>query len=490
LLSVAFQTLGCKLNQGETETIAAAFVNAGFPIAADKNKAELLIINSCAVTSKAEQKGRRLIRAALRQDPSRCVIVTGCGAELNRVNLEALDDSVQCRTSDKRRLFVVPSAQKNLIFDMPPRLARCLSHYFAQEDRNDKAALQDVLARFCAETVAGKSDGGGNASNTDSITGGTFRFETPGSAYRSRSFLKIQDGCDNACSYCIVRIARGKARSLPAKEALERLRMVETMGTAEAVLTGVNICRWNGEADGIKTGLSGLLQLLIAGTTDIGIRLSSLEPDIFTEDFFETLRDPRIKPHFHLSIQSGSTEILKKMRRFYEAGTALRVIRRLRDIKDDPFIACDIITGFPGETDRHFSETLGFCEAAEFAQIHAFPFSRRPGTAAWDYTPRIPEREAEKRVHILKTLAAKNRRLYIERWIGREIGGVCLSDAAMAAQNCGKIEILTDNYLRIHAVVRCSGFDAHKGQRVLCKITGFVDGGGLDGHADAYGSLI
>jgi threonylcarbamoyladenosine tRNA methylthiotransferase MtaB len=503
LLSVAFQTLGCKLNQGETESIAAAFVNAGFSIAADANKAELLIINSCAVTSKAEQKGRRLIRAALRQDPSRCVIVTGCGAELNRVSLEELDDSVQCRTSGKRRLFVVPIAQKNLIFDMPPRLARRLahrlSHHIAQEDQVAKAALQDALARICAETGVRKSDGirksdGGDVSNTDIITDritdiDAFRFETSGSVYRSRGFLKIQDGCDNSCAYCIVRIARGKARSLPAKDALERLRMVEAMGTAEAVLTGVNICRWNGGADGIKTGLSGLLQLLIAGTTDIGIRLSSLEPDAFTEDFFKTLRDPRIKPHFHLSIQSGSSEILKRMRRFYEADAALHIIRRLRDIKDDPFIACDIITGFPGETDRHFSETLNFCEAAEFAQIHAFPFSRRPGTAAWDYTPRIPEREAEKRVHILKTLADKNRRLYVERWIGREIGGVCLSDAAMAAQS-GNIEILTDNYLRVHAAVRCSGFDAHKGIRALCKITGYVDGGGLDGHADAYGSLI
>jgi threonylcarbamoyladenosine tRNA methylthiotransferase MtaB len=272
---------------------------------------------------------------------------------------------------------------------------------------------------------------------------------------------------------------------LPAKEALERLRILEAMGMAEAVLTGVNICRWDGGADGIKTGLSGLLQALVAGTTEIGIRLSSLEPAVFTEDFFETLRDPRIKPHFHLSIQSGSLEILKKMRRFYEADTALRVIRRLRGIKDDPFIACDIITGFPGETDRHFSETLSFCEAAEFAQIHAFPFSRRPGTAAWDYTPRIPEREAEKRVHILKTLAAKNRRLYIERWIGREIEGVCLSDVVMAAKS-GIVEILTDNYLRINAA-DCSGFDARKGRRALCKITGFVDGGGC---ADAYGRLI
>jgi threonylcarbamoyladenosine tRNA methylthiotransferase MtaB len=469
LLSVAFQTLGCKLNQGETETIAAAFINAGFSIAANESEAELLIINTCAVTSKAERKGRRLIRAALKRDPSRCVIVTGCGAELNRAGIEEFDDSAQRCTPDKRRLFVVPNAQKKLIFEMPPRLA---SYLAAKENRSGNAALQDALAYFCAES------GGVNDS--------AFHFEVSDRVYRSRSFLKIQDGCDNSCAYCFVRIARGKARSLPAKEALERLWTVETMGISEAVLTGVNICRWNGGADGIKTGLPGLLRVLIAGTTEIGIRLSSLEPSIFTEDFFETLHNPRIKPYFHLSIQSGSPEILKKMRRFYEPEAVLCAIRRLRDITDDPFIACDIITGFPGETERHFSETLSFCEAAEFAQIHAFPFSRRRGTPAWDYTPRVPEREAEKRVHILKTLAAKNRRLYIKRWIGREKRGVCLSSAIMAAQS-GIIEILTDNYLRIHVNERCSEFDARKGRSVLCKITGFVDGGG---RADAYGSLI
>ncbi|MDR0409936.1 MAG: radical SAM protein [Spirochaetaceae bacterium] len=476
-LSVAFQTLGCKLNQGETGTIAAAFANAGFSIDGGAQDAELLVINTCAVTSKAEQKGRRLIRAALRQNPCRCVIVTGCYAELERANIEALDDSVSCTTPGKRRLFVIPSAQNSRILDIPSRLTG--------ENPRDETALRDALERLC-----GRADEVPSEDSCGDLE--TFRFDMTGEfgdgKRRSRCFLKIQDGCDNSCAYCVVRAARGKARSLPAEEALERLAAVENAGAAEAVLTGVNICQWNGLVNGVRTGLSGLLQRLLDGTKEINIRLSSLEPGVFTEDFFETLRHPRIRPHFHLSIQSGSSETLKRMNRRYELEAALDAVRRLREVKDDPFISCDIITGFPGETEERFLETLNFCEAADFAQIHAFPFSRRRGTAAWDYRPRVPEREAEKRVQILNNLAAQNRKSYIGRWIGREVAAVCLSDAA-DARSRGCIELLTANYLRVRARTRSDagsgGFAVGKGQAALCKITDFAGNG-----ADAHGEII
>jgi threonylcarbamoyladenosine tRNA methylthiotransferase MtaB len=483
MLTVAFQTLGCKLNQSETETIASAFSNAGFPINADINKAELVIINTCAVTSKAEQKGRRLIRAALRQGMDRCVIVTGCCAELSA--LETLETP---KISAEKRLFIIPNNQKSRILDMPAHIARAnISGNIDGETR-----LNDVIACFCRDPsgvdVSGSISGGG--------VSGTFRFEPASTGSRSRSFIKIQDGCDKSCAYCLVRIVRGKARSLPVKTALERLRAVENAGMAEAVLTGVNICRWRDELNGRAIGLAGLLQTLISGTKSTGIRLSSLEPDVFTGDFFDIIRHPRIKPHFHLSIQSGSLEILNRMNRFYEPKTALQAIQRLREIKDDPFIACDMISGFPGETERNFSETLNFCETADFAQIHAFPFSRRRGTAAWDYTPRIPEREAEKRVRILKSIAVKNRNRYIERWMNREIGGICMSDTAMAEQT-GFVEILTDNYLRLRApALRKSGYKdgIRKGRQVYCKINGFIENASLDVkndvNEDAYGELL
>jgi threonylcarbamoyladenosine tRNA methylthiotransferase MtaB len=447
MFAVAFETLGCKLNQCETSAIAAAFANAGFPVAAGPGEAALLIVNTCAVTSKAEQKGRRVIRAALARNPLCCVLVTGCYAETDRAGLEALDEGLD--GAGERRIFVVHGSQKSRIMDIPDMIVR--------EGPYDQASLRDALRNFC-----------GTADNAPPAN--PFRFENAPPKSRSRYFLKIQDGCGNSCAYCFVRIARGAERSLPASEALLRLQAAEAAGVTEAVLTGVNISRWNGAPIDGKTGLPALLDTLLSGTKSIGIRLSSLEPDVFTEDFFDSLGNSRIRPHFHLSIQSGSREILKKMGRRGEPEALLRAIDRLRSIKDDPFIACDMITGFPSETECNFFETMEFCRSANFAQIHVFPFSRRPGTAAWNYKPRVPERETGERARILQNFAKVCRKRYIELWIGRETGGICLSDDTLAAKT-GVIDVLSDNYLRLRAAFSPkSEFYARKGRRLRCKI--------------------
>ena len=351
--SVAFQTLGCKLNQCETETIAAAFTNSGFSIARDPRDAWLLVVNTCSVTSKAEQKGRGTIRAALKQNPLRPVIVTGCYAEVDRAGIEALDAG-----NGERRLFVVPGSQKSRILDMPAMLAA--------GGMESMAALRKTLTRICRVIPGVRCSAGESAA---------FRFDAAAPVLRSRAFLKVQDGCNNSCAYCLVRIARGPARSLPEETVLERLRAAEAAGAAEAVLTGVNIGQWSGAAN---RGLAELLETLVSGTSEVRIRLSSLEPDVFTEKFFAVIQNTRVLPHFHISVQSGSAEILKRMGRFYEPEAVLGAIRRLREVKDDPFVACDMIAGFPGETEGHFLETYNFCVSAGFAQIHAFPFSRRP----------------------------------------------------------------------------------------------------------------
>ena len=467
LPSVAFQTLGCKLNQCETETIAAAFTNSGFSIARDPREAWLIVVNTCSVTSKAEQKVRGTIRAALRQNPLCTVIVTGCYAEVDRAGLEALD------AADGRgqRLFVVPGGQKSRILDMPAVLA--------VGGIESRAALRDALTRICRGSTDGSSPAGEVAA---------FRFDAAAPVLRSRAFLKIQDGCNNSCAYCLVRIARGPAQSLAEETILERLRAAEAAGAAEAVLTGVNICQWGGAGN---RGLAELLETLVSGTREVRIRLSSLEPDVFTYMFFTAIQSTRILPHFHISVQSGSAEILKRMGRFYEPASVLEAIRRLREIKDDPFVACDMIAGFPGETESHFSETYNFCETAGFAQVHAFPFSRRRGTAAWDYKPRIPECEAEKRVNILKNYAVLSRKRYVERWVGRETGGICMSQPVEAA---AAVDVLTDNYLRVSArLPDDSKFFPQKGRRLNCTISASGNndraGGGASSFIDAYGKI-
>ena len=508
LPSVAFQTLGCKLNQCETETIAAAFANSGFSIACDPRDAWLLVVNTCSVTSKAEQKGRGTIRAALRRNPLCPVIVTGCYAEVDRAGLEALDAA----NGGGRRLFVIPGSQKSRILDMPAMLAAV--------GIENRAALQDALTRICraGDSSSSDRDSGpvhGNMphihedlrtvprdsrSSSSVIPGGkrcscenaAFRFDAAAPVLRSRVFLKIQDGCDNSCAYCLVRIARGPAQSLPEETVLERLRTAESAGAAEAVLTGVNICQWGGA---VNRGLAELLETLVSGTRDVRIRLSSLEPDVFTEKFFAVIQNTRILPHFHISVQSGSAEILKRMGRFYEPAAVLGAIRRLREIKDDPFVACDMIAGFPGEAENHFLETYNFCASAGFAQIHTFPFSRRRGTAAWDYKPRIPEREAEKRVNILKNCAVSSRKRYVERWIGRKAGGICMSRPVEAEAEAGSVDVLTDNYLRVSArLPDDSNFFPQKGRRLSCIITAPANddraGGGEAPLIDAYGKVL
>jgi threonylcarbamoyladenosine tRNA methylthiotransferase MtaB len=463
VFSVAFQTLGCKLNQSETDAIAAAFFKAGFPAAADPRDADLLVINTCAVTSKAEQKGRRLIRSAFQQNPLSVILVTGCYAELNRAAIESLDGGTV-----KRRLFVVPGVQKSRILDLPALLAH--------EGINAGSPLQNILARFCGVSP---EDLGGCTQEAKSYP--AFRFETSVVNTRSRVFLKIQDGCGNYCSYCVVPFARGAPQSLPAEEALARLRAAEAAGLTEAVLTGVNISRWSGAEN---AALPDLLKSLVYGTKHIGLRLSSLEPDVFTDEFFEVLENQRIRPHFHLSIQAGSAEILAKMKRFYKPEAVLQLIQRLRSIKDDPFIGCDIIIGFPGETERHFSETYEFCKAADFAQIHIFPFSRRRGTEAWSYTPSVPEREVKIREKTLKTLALRSRQEYIKHWGGRETGGICLSYRVGSAEETGVV--LTDNYLKL-SVPLPVGIPALKGRRVNCRINGPAE---VTCGIDAYGEIV
>jgi threonylcarbamoyladenosine tRNA methylthiotransferase MtaB len=253
---------------------------------------------------------------------------------------------------------------------------------------------------------------------------------------RSRPFLKIQDGCGNACTYCAVTIARGPNVSLDKTAVLERLRSLETAGFGEAVLTGVNICQY--------PDLAGLIGYLLENTGRIRLRLSSLEPDAVDERLLRVVSDPRVRPHFHLSVQSGSDAVLARMGRRYHAAAVERVCADLRAAKDDPFLACDIITGFPGETETGFFATYALCERTAFSWIHAFPFSPRPGTAAAMMKPQVPQREAAARVDRLRVLAEAGKAAYEKRWKGRAVEAV-IEQYDSAAE---KVTLVTENYLK------------------------------------------
>jgi threonylcarbamoyladenosine tRNA methylthiotransferase MtaB len=440
----AIHTLGCKLNQIESESIAEAFSSAGFAIEAGL-RADILVINTCSVTSKSEQKARRLIRKALRDNPGACVIVTGCYAQLDAAAIAALEEPVPPELP--RRLFVLAGDRKALLLDLS-RLLRSA----ACPDGPAPAALSQALERLLGR----EAPPGAPEDPPD-----PFRFNARDFSFHSRPFLKIQDGCNHACSYCAVTLARGPSRSLDVETLLVRLRDLEAAGHGEAVLTGVNISQYRS----IGLDIGGALEYLLERTRTIALRLSSLEPECLDGPLLRVLSMRRIRPHFHLSIQSGSPRILERMRRPYAPEAVEAAIRRLRELREDPFLACDIIAGFPGETSAEFAETYDLCRRSKFAWIHVFPFSRRPGTEAWEFPDRVPERETVSRVESLADLARQGRRAYVRAWAGKTV------EAIVEAPGAGQaLTALSENYLKLRLPLPPDRPPPPPGNLVVCRI--------------------
>ncbi len=421
MLSVSFHTLGCKLNQLETESIAEAFKKEGFSLVEWGQQADLYVINTCTVTSKAEQKARRIIRKALRDNPASCLIATGCYAQMEGPALQQL--------SADGRLFVVSGDLKALLLDLPAYL---MDHGCASID------VIPLLHRWMNDAVVSDKERDRTVPYAD-----PFRFDVQEYSYHSRAFLKIQDGCNNVCTFCRVRLARGRSVSLAAPVLLERLRELEGRGFAEAVLTGVNLNQYR---DGTMD-FTGLLEYLLAGTSDIALRISSTEPEGVDERFAAVFAHPRIRPHIHLSVQSGSDVVLRQMRRRYTAEQVAASVRLLRAAKGDLFIACDIITGFPGETEADFEATYRLCEACDFAWIHAFPYSPRPGTEAYSMAGHVPEALAGQRIERLLALAERGKTAYVRRWIGKTVQAVV--EQGHPAQGRAAV---TENYLKARLI--------------------------------------
>ena len=461
-------TLGCKLNQLETEAIADSFYREGFSLipwnrlgqqsqkTSSSGKPALVLINTCTVTSMAEQKARRIIRKALKEQPQACLIVTGCYAQMDVDALAALDGG-------SGRLFVIPGEMKDRLLDLP--------HFLAQAVPMEELDIPNLISSWLTHSVPSVAK-----NNLFEISSeGTFRFAPETFTSHSRAFLKIQDGCDHRCSFCRVSLARGANKSLNAKEVLSRLLSLEQRGFSEAVITGVNISQYR---DPQVAGLPGLLNFLLKGTEKIRLRLSSIELDNKQEcqsdeggfglgdAFFDVITDQRIRPHFHLSLQSGSASILAKMGRAYSPADIVEFVSCLRRSRDDPFIACDIIAGFPGETENDFEETAALCEGIGFAWIHAFHFSPRPGTAAAGFPGQVSGKEKARRVDILSGLARKGRLEYLRCWQGREVeaivetGGDC---------NKGFVPAVSENYLKLK--IMCGqGKAPAPGSLVRCRI--------------------
>ncbi len=367
---VSFKTLGCRLNQYETDALVTRFHQAGYQVVDYSTPADITVINTCTVTNQSDQKSRNTINQAARKNPAGLVVVTGCMANNHREQLEA----------NEKITYVVDNERKSQIVSL-------------------------VDAHFKGEVV-----------HPETFSGDIFGFETVDKSLHTRTSIKVQDGCDNFCTYCIVPSVRGRALSRPLEEILENIRRVVENGFKEIVITGVNIGRYEFE----HYKLENVLEKIVELPGDFRVRISSMEPDGFGPEFFKVFRHPKMAPHLHLCIQSGSDPILKKMRRMYNTRSFMEIMESFREAIPDFNFTTDVIVGFPGETEQDFKETVRVVKEAGFSHIHTFRYSRRKGTRADRMEEQVAERVKAERSEVIRQISEDNRLRYMDSMIGKE----------------------------------------------------------------------
>ena len=338
-MKIGFYTLGCKVNQYETQAMEQLLLERGHEIGAFQERCDGYVINTCSVTAVADKKNRAVIRRCRRDNPQAIIAVCGCYPQHDAPALEKLGVDVVGGSSD-RAAFV-----EQLLT--------------ALQTRQSSVCVDNALRRRSFEVLpAGGLEG------------------------RTRAMLKVQDGCVNFCTYCIIPYTRGPVRSAPLELAVEQTRALAAQGYREVVITGIEIASWGVDLPG-KPSLATLITAVCQAVPDLRIRLGSLEPRIVTEDFCRQLKVlPNLCPQFHLSMQSGSDTVLARMKRKYDTARYLEIVELLNKHFPGCAVTTDMIVAFPGETEEEFEESLAFIRKCGFADMHLFPYSRRPGTPA------------------------------------------------------------------------------------------------------------
>ena len=426
MYTVRIETLGCRLNQIESESAAQLFIESGFNVIFSINEPDdntcLVIINTCAVTQKAEQKARRIFRLALKNYKNAVILITGCYAQLSKNEIERIDSRIVVLGGQvKSRIAKVPLLLKD--FGSPADFALLL--------KKEICSVPAIKPGFPEDS---------------------FKFAASSLLAHSRASLKIQDGCNNNCSFCTIHIARGHSVSLDVAAACERVLALEAAGYDEVVLTTINIAQYKGlfvDENGAEQYLNfaALLKHLLEKTQTINFRISSLYPEIVNKDFCDVIKNPRVRPHFHISVQSGSNRILELMNRKYKREEVIKACRDLRVAKPQCFLACDIITGFPSETDEDFEQTMDLCRHCDFTWIHAFPFSERPGTAACNMKPKIPQSVSQKRAKSLNEWAVQQKISYIESFKDKPLSSVIEKQQPSSAAGKFVYNCMTENFI-------------------------------------------
>ena len=392
---VAIHTHGCKLNQADSQVLARQFQEAGFTVVRSATQADVVILNSCTVTANSDSKARQYLRRARRANPDALVVATGCYAQRAKDELSAMEEvSLVLDNRQKETLVSTVAAKLNVVAD---------------------SSIQNAPV---AAPVG-----------------------------RSRAMVKIQEGCDQVCAYCIVPKVRGRERSIPPEEIIAEINGRSENGCREAVLTGTQLGTYGFDLPGID--LRDLIRRVLAETSIDRLRVSSLQAQEITHELLELWEDPRLCPHFHIPLQSGSDTILRSMRRRYDTARFAETVELVRKKIPDAGMTTDIIVGFPREGEREFAESYSFAMSVGFSDMHVFPYSIRPGTSAAHLDGQVEVIKKRERTGEMLELAAtavrefrlgslgQTRPVLWEPGKGRDAGGIWSG--------------LTDNYLRVKA---------------------------------------
>ena len=375
---VALHNLGCKVNAYELEAVEQLLEARGYEIVPFEPGADIYIINTCTVTNIADRKSRQMLHRAKKMNPQALVAAVGCYAQARGGELER-DPAIDLVIGNNRKK------------EIPDLLEACL------RERRKHREVPDIGRERDYEPL-----------------------RIAGTKEHTRAFLKVQDGCNQFCSYCIIPYTRGRVRSRDPQEVLREVQRLSVSGCREIVLSGIHLSSYGADFEN-GTGLLELIRLLHPVEGIARIRLGSLEPGIITERFAEQLsRLPKVCPHFHLSLQSGCDRTLRRMNRRYTSGEYLEKCRILRKYFKDPALTTDIITGFPGETEEDFRRSREFVEKVSFFETHVFPYSRREGTKAAKMEEQIPEAVKKERSHVLLELNRRQKEKYLKAALGRE----------------------------------------------------------------------
>ncbi len=394
-MKIFLDTIGCRLNQAEIEQMARQFRAAGHEIVAAADHAELAVVNTCAVTTQAASDSRSKIRNIARVGVEQ-IIPTGCWTTLQPKEAAALPNVLRVVTNDKKDSLVATTLNlEPSTFDLEP----------------------------------------------------IDRTPIPGLHRRTRAFIKVQDGCDNKCTFCITTVARGEGRSRPLADVISDINSALAGDSKEIVLTGVHLGSWGQD---FNHHLRNLVKAILRETDVKRLRLSSLEPWDLDADFFSLWNDKRLMPHLHLPLQSGSESTLRRMARKTTPASFRELAHAARDVMPNAAITTDIITGFPGETDDEFAETLEFVKEMQFMGGHVFSYSPRPGTGAAKMKGQIKPELRKRRNHILQEAIEESAKIYREKFIGQKMS-VLWESTTEYGEYGWRMEGWTGNYLRVSA---------------------------------------